>query len=157
MSRWFAYFGHVVRVTIGFAAAMLAAALFVNVMAVGGATPELLSQAHMQVGIAAGTLLLASLYGYLCFAPALALVAWSEWCSRADWLFHALAGGGLALIVFVLRNGSAAGERFDGGMAAIGVAAGIVGATVYWLICGRRAGALITRMAQTPDEDQPVA
>lgn len=157
MSRWFAYFGHVVRVTVGFTAAMLGAALFVNVMAVGGMGPELLSQAHMQVGIAAGTLLLASLYGYLCFAPALALVAWSEWRGRADWLFHALAGGGLALVVFILRNGSAAGERFDSGMAAIGVAAGIVGATVYWLICGRNAGALITQIAEAPDKDQPVA
>lgn len=162
MSRWLAYFFRILAITAGFICALVAAALFVNVMFVAGAGTDLLATTHARAGIAFGTILIASLYGHQIFVPALALIAWAEWGSRSDWLLHALAGAGLAIFIYASRNGAAAGDHFDAGVAAVGVAAGIVGATVYWLISGRNAGKVLARHAgqssQTdPDSRQDVA
>ena len=145
MSRWFAYFFRIVTITAGFVAALLAAALFMNVMFVAGMGTDLLVTTHARAGIAFGTVLLASLYGYQTLLPSLALIAWSEWDRLSDWLLHALAGAALSVFVYAHRNGVAAADHFDSRVAAVGVAAGIVGATVYWMICGRNAGRLIER------------
>ena len=147
MSRWLAYFLRIVTIAAGYIAALVAAALFVNVMFFAGMGTESLATTHARAGIAFGTLLLASLYGHHTLVAAMVLVAWSEWSGRADWLLHALAGAGIAIFVYARRNGTAAGDHFDSRIAAVGIAAGIVGATVYWLISGRNAGKLMARYA----------
>lgn len=145
MSRWLAYFLRIAMIIVGFIAGIASAALFASTLYFAGIGPDLLAESHMKIGILGAAAVMTSLYGYFSFVPAMAMVAVSEWSGRADWLSHALAGIALAVFIHARRNGVASVDNFDVSIAAIGVAASIVGASVYWALCGRRAGATIAR------------
>jgi hypothetical protein len=147
MQRLTAYFLRLVVILIGFVAAVLVAGFFLSALIFLPLQDE--PSVTGRLTFVGGGLLLSSVAGYFSLAPALAAIAWSEWSGKRDWLFHALAGGAIALAVVTYRwNASTAGMD----EAAATVAAGLIGGFVYWLIAGRSAGDLLSRLGGELDE-----
>lgn len=131
----------IIIILIAYVAAVLSATLFLAALVAGGFQP----QSDQEVmGLSAGMIVavpvMSSLFGYYSFVPAMVLVCVSEVLGRRDWLFHALGGAFVALLVMVWRWSHEPGSALDSGIASAAVAAGIVGGWIYWLIAGRRAG-----------------
>lgn len=128
-------------ILIAFVAAVLAASLFLAILIAGGFQPQ--SEQEM-MGLSAGMIVavpvMSTLFGYYSFLPAMVLVCISEILGRRDWLFHALGGALVALLVMIWLWSRESGAALDSGIAAAAAAAGIVGGWTYWLIAGRRAG-----------------
>ncbi len=151
MSRFLAYLWRLVVILAGFVGAVLAAAFLMTAIAAGGMQPLDIANPVARIGLIAAALIQASLIGYIAFAPALVAIAWAEWRETTSFLYHALAGGAIALATFVLSPRSVDSGGLDTGLFAVVVAAGLAGGIAYWAIAGRKSGQLLTLMAQ--DED----
>ncbi len=79
---------------------------------------------------------------YLAFIPAAIAIAVSEIMAKRDWLFHALAGAVVAVIVlgFSRGEGAAFAEIADLNFALVVIGAGMCGGIGYWAVAGRGAG-----------------
>lgn len=131
----------VIVILIAYVAAVLSATLFIAVLIAGGFQP----QSDQEImGLSAGMIVavpvMSTLFGYYSFVPAMVLIGLSEILARRDWLFHALGGALIALLVMVWQWSREPGSALDSGIAAASAAAGVVGGWVYWLIAGRGAG-----------------
>ncbi|MDF1608206.1 hypothetical protein PZ897_08465 [Hoeflea sp. YIM 152468] len=102
------------------------------------------SEFELTVTLLVGVLGVASLFARAVLLPAFIIIAVFEFWRRRDWLSHALAGGGIALLAGLpLTTGISAGDGDmiePARMIAIHTACGIIGASIYWLIAGRKAG-----------------
>jgi hypothetical protein len=146
MSTFFAYIWRLVVVLTGFGAAAVAAALFFVVAGVlpltNGAQPDF---ADTVLDLAATTLLLAmavaAFSSMLLAIPVVILAVFAEYFKWNGFLFHGVAGGILGLATTGIWHAS---RTVDGEshLVLVGAAAGIVGASVYWLVAGRNAGKL---------------
>ncbi|MCY6383322.1 hypothetical protein [Hoeflea prorocentri] len=143
MDRFTLLFVRLVMITAGFIVASLVAgtalALLTHVVTLQEANR--ISDAGLGAGLVVAAFAFASLTGYVAFFPSIAVILYSEFTQRRDWLFYALCGGAMAaiapIVVMFLRSGSGR-DGFD--FFVMNIAAGMLGGLTYWLIAGRNAG-----------------
>ena len=81
---------------------------------------------------------------YFAFVPAVVVMLLAELLGKRDWLFYALAGGFVALVVVGLayQSGDAGFAYRDPLLPVSIIGSGLVGGIAYWFVTGRFAGAL---------------
>src|SRR6185295_5971460 len=80
---------------------------------------------------------------YFAFLPAIPAILLSEILGKRDWLYHAISGAVVALVIVVFMRGAAdAGNEAitDARFALALIGGGICGGIAYWLVAGRLAG-----------------
>jgi hypothetical protein len=136
--------GRLFAATLGFMAAVIAAAVFLLSAKVGISPPApeyepwFWSQFFVYGGVTA------SMLGAMAFLPGVVLILVSEIFSIRSFLFHVGAGGLLGLAATFrldrMHDRMSAGDVTFGADVTLLVAGGFVGGFVYWLIAGRMAG-----------------
>ncbi|RVC57826.1 hypothetical protein [Mesorhizobium sp.] len=143
MSRFIAYVIRFAVILVGYIAASLAASAFLNILFLGslGYTPD---QTHPT---AAASLyfsipFVALFVAYFAFMPAAVVIVAAEILGRRDWLFYAIAGGGVAaaFLGFVRQSGDPDFVVADTSAILAVIGSGMVGGIFYWLAAGRWAG-----------------
>lgn len=146
MSRFLLYLGKFAHMVLGFAAASLAAAAFLNVVFLGATRlatwdmpPEVLS-GSMIFSIPFTALVVA----YFAFVPAVVVMVLTELLGKRDWLFYALAGGFVGLVLDGLAyQGGDPNFAYMNPLVPVSIlGAGVVGGIAYWFVTGRFAGGL---------------
>lgn len=143
-------------ILVGYAVASLAASAFLNVVMLAwfGFTAEetrMVATSSFVFSVPFVALFVA----YLAFIPSAVAIAVSEIMGKRDWLFHALAGGIVALVILGFSRGgegSAFAEIADLNFALVVIGAGMCGGIGYWAVAGRGAGGWRAREA-APDAD----
>jgi hypothetical protein len=151
VTRFIAYFGRLTMIVLGFAAAMFAAGFLISVLLVASAGTNGVDGTVENVALVTSTIVLSSIAGYYALVPSIAAIAWAEWSGKRDWLYYALAGGAIAMLVQAWRAQRGA-PVFDTGIIAASAAAGMAGGIVYWLVAGRSAGLWLEALAGPEDE-----
>lgn len=154
MNRLFAYFGRLVVILVGFAAAAFAASLFMNVLMFSAF--DLLAENYGVVsrpGFWVSVVFFTFFSAYQAFVPVCVLILCSEYLGRRDWLFYALAGAGCALFVLAWSwvDPGAHPATANPGFAAAALAAGMVAGIAYWIVAGRTAGLLLSGLQKQRD------
>lgn len=133
MSQLLFYFLRFALIVFGYIVAIFGASLFLNMLLLGSAQfigaegPFLYSTVP----------LFAVVIGYSVFFPAALLILYAELTGWRDWLFYALGGAAIAVVVIVWKWQP---QTEDVSTFAAIVATGVVGGFSYWLVCGRSAG-----------------
>ena len=144
MNRVLAYLGRFAVIILGYAAASLAASAFLHLVSLGalGWTAE---EAPFVVmgSIVFSIPFIALFVAYFAFIPSIVAILLSEIVAARDWLFYALAGAAVAIVVTgffwqAAEPGTVIAADPRTAMTMIG--AGLLGGMVYWTICGRMAG-----------------
>ncbi len=135
MSRILAYLLRFALITFGFVCAIFAASLFLNLLLLGSS--ELIGSEGPFLYLTVPAF--AVVIGYSIFFPAAILILYAELTAWRDWLFYALGGAGIAVVIIVWKWRPQAEDIST--FAAI-LATGVVGGFVYWLISGRSAGVI---------------
>ena len=143
MNRVFAYLFRFAVIVAGYLVAALAASAFLNVVMLAwfGLTPE-----ETRV-VATGSLVfsipfVALFVAYFAFIPSVFAIVIGEVAGKRDWLFYALAGAVVALVVIGFSRsggGTAFAEIADLNFALAIIGAGMCGGIGYWAIAGRGA------------------
>ena len=143
MDRIALFLIRLIMITLGFAAASIAAGIALALLTKFVTPQEAGHLAHsgFDLGLIIGVIALASLVGYVAFIPALLIIFYAEVTKRRDWLFYALAGGVLAaiapfLIAAVLTPADGSAVDF----AMMTTVSGMIAGIVYWAVAGRKAG-----------------
>jgi hypothetical protein len=144
VNRVLAYLFRFIVISIGYAVATLAASAFLNVVTLAwfGFTPE---ETRM---VATGSFVfsipfVALFVAYFAFIPAVFAIVIGEVTGKRDWLFYALAGAVVALIIIGFSRGgggAAFAEIADLNFALVVIGSGMCGGIGYWLVAGRSAG-----------------
>lgn len=143
----------------GYIVACLCASAFLNIVILGAAgfTAEELPL------IASGSFIFSipfvSLFvAYFAFLPSVAAIVVGEILGKRDWLFYALAGGVIAVIIVgFIRNAAdpTNAEAFDLTLALVIFGAGMCGGIGYWAVAGRGAGKWRLPRAEDPTSPAP--
>lgn len=146
MSRFLLYLGKFAHMVLGYLAASLAASAFLNVIFLGAAG---LMATDMPPEVATGSMVFtipftALFVAYFAFVPAIAVMLLAELLGKRDWLFYALSGGFVSLVVigFAYQSGDAGFAYRDPLLPMSIIGCGLVGGIAYWFVTGRFAGAL---------------
>lgn len=151
MSRVLVYLGHFALIIAGYAAASLSGSAFLNLLYLGSLD---LSPDEASGAITGSTVLLipfvALFVAYFAFVPSIVAILVAEVFGRRDWLYYALAGGGVSVVMLVVMFGArpyahASSQSIRLVLTIIG--AGIVAGVAYWLVAGRMAGRWADRIA----------
>jgi len=145
VNRVLLYFGRFTLILAGYAVASLAASGFINLLIFGsfGLAREEIAGAFASSTF---TVPLVTLFvAYLAFIPSIVVIVAAEVLGRRDWLFYALAGGVVGLVVLVAVFGiypdpDDHDPLLHAWLTAAMIGAGLVGGVTYWLIAGRSAG-----------------
>ena len=138
-------------ILVGYAVASLAASAFLHVVMLAwfGFTAEetrMVATSSFVFSVPFVALFVA----YLAFIPSAVAIAVSEIMAKSDWLFHALAGAVVALVVIGFSRsgeGTAFAEIADLNFALAVIGSGMCGGIGYWLVAGRSAGGWRARPA----------
>ena len=141
MSQILAYLLRFALITFGFVCAIFAASLFLNLLLLGSS--ELIGSEGPFLYLTVPAF--AVVIGYSIFFPAAILILYAELTAWRDWLFYALGGAGIAVVIIVWKWRP---QTEDTSTFAAILATGVVGGVVYWLISGRSAGVI----AQLPKD-----
>ncbi|MBZ9656478.1 hypothetical protein [Phyllobacterium lublinensis] len=133
MRRFLLYLLRFALIVLGFLFAIVAASLFLNLLLLGS------SQLIGAEGpfIYNTVPIFAVVIGYSVFFPASVIILYAELTGWRDWLFYALGGGAVAIVIIVWKWQP---QTEDIGTFAAILATGIVGGFAYWLVSGRSAG-----------------
>jgi hypothetical protein len=144
MSRVLVYLGRFALILAGYAIASLAASAFLYVVTLGslGFTADE-APAVVMGSIVFSVPFMALFVAYFAFLPAIPAILLSEILGKRDWLYHAISGAVVALVIVVVIRGAA-----DAGNQAITyprfalalIGGGMCGGIAYWLVAGRLAG-----------------
>ena len=146
MNTFLAYIWRLIVILIGFAAATLAAALAYILAMQGNMAPDATMTAFERtIDFALAALIVASFGGALIVVPVLILAILAETFSWRGLLLHASFGALLGASVMLLFSRNI--ESVDMWSITVAATAGIIGASIYWLIAGRNAGKLFERVA----------
>ncbi|MEM5470731.1 hypothetical protein WNZ14_03245 [Hoeflea sp. AS60] len=118
------------------------------------------SELELTVTLIVGVFGVASLFARAVLLPTFVLIAIFEFWRRRDWLSHALAAGGIALVATSLPlatavHSSAATAIEPSWLIAVHVACGIIGGSIYWLFVGRNAGRWLPSERPAPVPTDP--
>jgi hypothetical protein len=141
LSRILFYLLRFALITFGFVCAIFAASLFLNLLLLGSS--ELIGSEGPFLYLTVPAF--AVVIGYSIFFPAAILILYAELTAWRDWLFYALGGAGIAVVIIVWKWRP---QTEDISTFAAILATGVVGGFVYWLISGRSAGLI----AQLPKD-----
>lgn len=144
MTRIFIYLGRFALILAGYAIASLAASTFLHIVSLGslGFTAEQ-TPAVVMGSIVFSIPFVALFVAYFAFLPAVPVILLSEILGKRDWLYHAVSGAIVALVVVVFIRGAAetGNEAItDPRFALALVGGGMCGGIAYWLVAGRLAG-----------------
>ena len=142
MGRVLVYFGRFALIFVGYVCASLTASAFMHVaflrpvsfgVADARPTADMLVFSFLYVALFAS---------YYAFMFALPIILAAEAFGWRSWLFYALFGGAIALIivVFTTQIPENADRPFDAIASTILLGGGVVGGLAYWLVAGRLAG-----------------
>jgi hypothetical protein len=155
VNRVLAYLFRFIVIIAGYLVSSLAASAFLNVVTLAwfGFTPE-----ETRV-VATGSFVfsipfVALFVAYFAFIPAVFAIVIGEVTGKRDWLFYALAGAVVALVIIGFSRGgggAAFAETADLNLALIVIGSGMCGGIGYWLVAGRSAG------SWRPDRDDPIS
>jgi hypothetical protein len=150
LTTFLAYIWRLIVILAGFSAASLSAAAFfviVGVMPLGNGADTAAFETVFDLAISALLLAaaVASFASLLLAAPVFILAILAEYFKWNGFLFHGVAG---AIFGFAATGVWHAGRTVEGEnqLVMVGAAAGIIGASVYWLIAGRNAGKMFERI-----------
>jgi hypothetical protein len=140
LNRVLSYLWRFAVIIFGFACGAFAASAFGAMLLAGESQPGtplpvMDGPFYLMVSV------LAALFAYHAFAPALAAILIAELLGRRDWLFHAVAGAGVAAAAALLALEH--GVRVSGADTLpflILVACGLVAGIAYWAVAGRSSG-----------------
>ena len=144
MSRVLVYLGRFALILVGYAVASLAASAFLHVVTLG----SLGFTADEAPAVVMGSLVfsipfVALFVAYFAFLPAVPAILLAEILGKRDWLYHAISGAVVALVILVAIRGAAeAGNEAttDARFALALIGGGMCGGIAYWLVAGRLAG-----------------
>ena len=143
MSRVLVYLGRFALILAGYAIASLAASAFLHVVTLGslGFTADE-APAVLMGSIVFSIPFVALFVAYFAFLPAIPAILLSEILGKRDWLYHAISGAVVALvIVVIIRAAAEAGNQAtDTRFALALIGGGMCGGIGYWLVAGRLAG-----------------
>ncbi|MBB6010907.1 uncharacterized membrane-anchored protein YitT (DUF2179 family) [Aquamicrobium lusatiense] len=126
-------------VVAGYAAACLAASLFLYVLFLGwsGLAQEQ-ELSTFNAGMVVAVPIFALFIAHLNFWPAAVAIVVGEFLGRRDWLFYAIAGGVVAAAFAGLFYGGAgqADGSEDTAILLAMIGSGLVGGLAYWLVAG---------------------
>jgi hypothetical protein len=144
MNRVFAYLSRFAVIILGYAVAALAASAFLNVLMLA-ALGFIAGEASMAApeSLVFSIPFVALFVSYFAFVPSAFAILAGEIFSKRDWLFYALAGAVVAVILLgvvktAAEPGSEAVTDINFMLAVIG--SGMCGGIGYWLVAGRSAG-----------------
>lgn len=143
MDRFGLFFIRLVMITVGFIAASIAAGVclaFLTRFITPREAGEL-TGAGLGSWMVVATIMFSSWTGYVAFFPGMAVILFGEFTRRRDWLYYAIAGGLIAILVplFIVFFGSDS-RPSETEFLVMSLAAGMIGGLVYWLVSGRNAG-----------------
>ena len=155
MNRVLAYLSRFIVIIAGYLVSSLAASAFLNVVTLAwfGFTPEetrVVATSSFVFSIPFVALFVA----YFAFIPAVFAIVIGEVTGKRDWLFYALAGAVVALVIIGFSRGgggTAFAETADLNFALIVIGSGMCGGIGYWLVAGRSAG------GWRRDRDDPIS
>jgi hypothetical protein len=133
LSRVLYYLLRFTLIILGFVCAIFAASLFLNLLLLGSS--ELIGSEGPFLYLTVPAF--AVVIGYSIFFPAAILIFLAELTAWRDWLFYALGGAGIAVVIIVWKWRP---QTEDISTFAAILATGVVGGFVYWVISGRTAG-----------------
>lgn len=146
MSRVLLYLGKFVHMVVGYLTASLAAGAFLNVVFLGATR---LATRDMPPEVISGSMIFsipftALVVAYFAFVPTVVAMVLAELLGKRHWLFYALAGGfvGLVLDGFAYQGGDPDFAYMDPLVPVSIIGAGVVGGIAYWFVTGRFAGTL---------------
>jgi hypothetical protein len=143
MNRVVAYLIRFAAIIAGYAVAALAASVFLNVLMlgalgfIGGETSPAVESLVFSIPF------VALFVAYFAFIPSVFAILVSEILAKRDWLFHALAGAVVSLVIVGFMRGAAeAGNEAvtDTNFVLALIGSGMCRGIAYWLIAGRTAG-----------------
>ncbi|BCH30006.1 hypothetical protein MesoLjLc_19360 [Mesorhizobium sp. L-8-10] len=142
-------------IVFGYAVAAFAASAFLNLLSLGALDWGQEELPWVVAGSVMVTIpVVALLIGYFAFIPAVPVILLAEMLARRDWLFYAIAGGMVAVVVVgylwqasgPLSDAGFAGRNhgdpasLDAGFIMMMIGGGVVGGIAYWFAAGRWAG-----------------
>ncbi|MEP9387305.1 hypothetical protein [Mesorhizobium sp. KR9-304] len=160
MNRVLTYLGRFFIIIAGYSVASLAASAFLVVVVIASAGSAAEELPAMLAGSYIFVIPFVALFvAYFAFVPSAPAILLAEILGKRDWLFYAIAGGIVAVVVlgFFWRAADGmyevsegldlvsqpAGRRSaitDSSLALLVVGAGMCGGIGYWLVAGRTAG-----------------
>lgn len=144
MNRTLVHLGRIFLILFAYLAAAGAASaffIFLAVVAVAGDVMDAQELGWALTGTSlVGVPVLAFMTAYNAFVPAMVAIVISEFFGKRDWLFHALAGAAVALVVVGMLGGEGSAYLYSIPVTLVLVACGLVGGIAYWLVAGRSAG-----------------
>jgi len=150
LNRVLVYLGRFALIIAGYAVASFAGSAFLNLLFLGSLdlTPD------EAAGAVTGSIVfsipfVAIFVAYFAFVPSIVAILAAEILGRRDWLYYALAGGVVSVIMLVAFFGArpfaeASLESIRVALTIVG--AGIVAGAAYWLVAGRMAGDWMDRI-----------
>jgi hypothetical protein len=157
MNRFLIYLGRFAVIVVGYAVAVLVASAALHVLIL----PRIGLEEEMSTHAASVVMFwsipfMALVIAYLAFMPSMIAIGLAEALSARSWLYHALAGGIVGLLLAVLFQTSgpddflAAGSEleiippgqsiYDPVFLAVLAGSGMFGGLAYWLVAGRSSG-----------------
>lgn len=157
MSRFLVYLGRLILIAIAYLLAALAASAAMHLFILPTLGFNRDEAGLVFVGAYMFSIPFIALFvAYFALFPALVVIAIAELWSVRGWLFHALGGGAVGLVLAVMFRTSSAVETIQSGrdiqvipsgdsildfnLLAVMIGSGIVGGLAYWLIAGQTSG-----------------
>jgi hypothetical protein len=144
VSRIFVYLGRFALILVGYAIASLAASAFLHVVTLGPLRFTADEMPAVVMGSVVFSIPFVALFvAYFAFVPAIPAILLAEILGKRDWLYHAISGALVALVVVAFFRGAAAPGNnavTDPRFALALIGGGLCGGIAYWLVAGRLAG-----------------
>ena len=144
MTRVLIYLARFALILAGYAVASLAASAFLHIVSLGalGFTREEAPTVVMG-SIVFSIPFVALFVAYFAFLPSIPAILLAEILGKRDWLYHAISGAVVALVVLGFIRGTAETGNdavTDPRFALALIGGGMCGGIAYWLVAGRLAG-----------------
>lgn len=144
MSRLLIYFGRFALIFIAYVCASLAASAFIHLVSLRALGFDVNETPDALAGALTFSIPFVALFvSYFAFLPSLPAILAAEAFGWRSWLFYALAGAAIALVIvaFAVQLSEPGDNPFaDTRLSAAVIGGGIVGGLAYWLVAGRLAG-----------------
>ncbi len=150
MTTFLAYIWRLIVISFGFIAASAAASVFfvlAGILPFGNGAASVAFEPGLDITVTALLLAVAvaSFAAFLIAVPVFILAILAEYFKWNGLLLHGVAGAVLGFAATAVWHVSRSVEG-ENHLALAGMAAGIIGASIYWLIAGRNAGQLFDRI-----------
>ena len=144
MSRVLIYLARFALILAGYAVASLAASAFLHIVSLGSLGFTKAEAPAVVMGSVVFSIPFVALFvAYFAFLPSIPAILLAEILGKRDWLYHAISGAVVALVVLGFIRGAAETGNdavTDPRFALALIGGGMCGGIAYWLVAGRLAG-----------------